>query len=121
MSRRSFRDHPSRDRECFQAYHAKEPAETYALSSRISWKYLSHSFVVTVAPKQNSIFALAVPLYSTLSPVTQTLQEQEQETKSLWTVLDKPYIEFDLHGNQFCFRSADRSNRKFKAKETIEL
>ena len=82
------------------------------------------SVVPTVVPKQNTIFALAVPLYSTHSPSaterdpTQTL---EQDSKTPWTVLDKPYIEFDLYGNQFCFRSADRSNRKFKAKETIEL
>lgn len=82
----------------------------------------------TVVPKQNSIFALAVPLYSTLSPSTserdpaQMLeQQQEREDSKLWTVVDRPYIEFDLYGNQFCFRSADRSNRKFKAKETIEL
>lgn len=37
------------------------------------------------------------------------------------TVLDGPYIEFELHGNQFRFRAADRAGRKFKAKESIEL
>ena len=37
------------------------------------------------------------------------------------TVLDGPYMEFELYGNQFRFRSADRAGRKFKHKETIEL
>ena len=37
------------------------------------------------------------------------------------TVLDGPHIEFELYGNQFCFRAADRAGRKFKHKETIEL
>ncbi len=37
------------------------------------------------------------------------------------TVLDRPHIEFELYGNQFRFRSADRAGRKFKHKETIEL
>jgi ribonuclease P protein subunit POP4 len=36
-------------------------------------------------------------------------------------VLDGPHIEFELYGNQFCFRAADRAGRKFKHKETIEL
>jgi ribonuclease P protein subunit POP4 len=37
------------------------------------------------------------------------------------TVLDGPHIEFELHGNQFCFRAAERAGKKFKHKETIEL
>ncbi|KIJ46001.1 hypothetical protein M422DRAFT_250426 [Sphaerobolus stellatus SS14] len=36
-------------------------------------------------------------------------------------VLDAPHIEFELYGNQFRFRAAERSGRKFKHKETIEL
>jgi len=90
-----------------------------------AFKLITRKNQLKLVPKQNTVFALAVPLYSTLSPSatvrdpTQTLEQED--SKTLWTVLDKPYIEFDLYGNQFCFRSADRSNRKFKAKETIEL
>ncbi|KAG9316093.1 RNase P subunit p29-like protein [Chiua virens] len=90
-----------------------------------AFKLITQKNQLKLVPKQNSVFALTVPLYSTfLPPATErdpmqtALQEKEQDTK---TVLDKPYIEFDLYGNQFCFRSADRSNRKFKTKETIEL
>ena len=77
----------------------------------------------TVIPKANSIFAFAVPLYSTLpathTPVTMLPLPPADEAKD--TVLDGPHILFELYGNQFCFRSADRAGRKFKAKETIEL
>jgi len=76
-----------------------------------------------VVPKENSIFAFAVPLYSTLpSSYTpnQPLPAPEPEA-SQTTVLDEPHIEFELHGNQFRFRSAERAGRKFKHKETIEL
>ena len=85
-------------------------------------QYLIHS--ITVIPKQNSVFAFAVPLYSTL-PEAHTsdtaFQLPSARTEELDTVLDRPFIEFELYGNQFCFRSADRAGRKFKHKETIEL
>ncbi|KAN0092540.1 Rof/RNase P-like protein [Tylopilus felleus] len=92
-----------------------------------AFKLITRKNQLKLAPKQNSIFALAVPLYSTLSPSAterdpaQPPQQEQQDSKPPWTVVDKPYFEFDLYGNQFCFRSADRSNKKFKAKETIEL
>ncbi|KAI0695896.1 RNase P/MRP, p29 subunit [Cytidiella melzeri] len=67
-------------------------------------------------PKANSIFTFSVPLYAPA--------DQRNVTSKLpmnATVLDLPHLEFELYGNQFCFRSADRANRKFKHKETIEL
>jgi len=65
-----------------------------------------------VLPKQNSIFGFGVPLYSTL-----VTSEQE----GMETVDSGPHLEFELHGNHFRFRSADRASRKFKHKETVEL
>lgn len=79
-----------------------------------------------VIPKQNSIFTFAVPLYSTL-PATHKpdmpfpLPSVASGSAPMKTVLDGPYMEFELYGNQFRFRSADRAGRKFKHKETIEL
>lgn len=88
-------------------------------------------------PKQNSVFAFAVPLYSTLPPNhtedmplplappfpadSYTGAEAETVASLRKTVLDNPHIEFELYGNQFRFRSSDRAGRKFKHKETIEL
>ncbi|KAJ6553873.1 Rof/RNase P-like protein [Mycena sp. CBHHK59/15] len=62
-----------------------------------TFKVVTKENKLKVLPKHNSIFT---------SPAD---------------VLDSPHIRFELHGNQFCFRSADRAGRKFKAKETIEL
>ena len=91
-----------------------------------------------VLPKRNSVFVFSVPLYarqptsliasgssSPPAPANDTVREASApepaaSTASL-TVLDMPHIEFELYGNQFCFRSADRASRKFKHKETIEL
>lgn len=67
-------------------------------------------------PKQNSIFAFAVPLYSALVVPSSSASPLASET-----VTDRAHMEFELHGNQFRFRSADRASRKFKHKETIEL
>lgn len=71
-----------------------------------------------VLPKQNSIFAFAVPLFSTL-PVSNPAPPAPKDLPT--TIMDLPHIEFELYGNQFMFRAADRAGRKFKPKETIEL
>jgi len=108
-----------------------------------------------VLPKQGSVFAFAVPLYSTESESESSRSASAaalaatgsgtnsgtngrdaadadvdadadagvggDDTGGTRTVLDGPHIEFELYGNQFCFRAADRAGRKFKHKETIEL
>ncbi|KAG2363821.1 RNase P/MRP p29 subunit [Suillus spraguei] len=89
-----------------------------------AFKVITRKDQLKLIPKHNSIFTLAVPLYSTL-PQAQ-FEPTEAVSSALsgqhpGTVLDAPHIAFDLYGNQFCFRSADRAGRKFKAKETIEL
>jgi ribonuclease P protein subunit POP4 len=99
-------------------------------------------FQNTVLPKQGSVFAFAVPLYSTESSRADSAavaaagsgtnsgtnrrgdgvdDVDAREAAAARTVLDGPHIEFELYGNQFCFRAADRAGRKFKHKETIEL
>jgi hypothetical protein len=111
-------------------------------------------FFLTVLPKQGSVFAFAVPLYSTQSESESSRSASASaaalaatgsgsnsgtngrdaaddadadtgaggdDARESKTVLDGPHIEFELYGNQFCFRAADRAGRKFKHKETIEL
>jgi len=102
-----------------------------------AFKVVTKHDKLKVIPKRNSIFVFAVPLYSTL-PLTHTTDmplplappfpaesstatEIETVASLRKTVLDNPHIEFELYGNQFRFRSSDRSGRKFKHKETIEL
>ncbi|KAI0261175.1 Rof/RNase P-like protein [Gloeopeniophorella convolvens] len=78
-----------------------------------TFRVVTRADKLKLVPKQGAVFAFAVPLCSTLgvSPVADATA----------TVLDAPHIEFELYGNQFRFRAADRASRKFKHKETIEL
>ncbi|KIM74870.1 hypothetical protein PILCRDRAFT_827789 [Piloderma croceum F 1598] len=93
-----------------------------------AFKVVTKTDRLKLLPKQNSIFAFAVPVYSTLPSFilagpssTVPLDESDISEATKTTVLDQPHIEFELYGNQFRFRSADRAGRKFKPKETIEL
>ncbi|KJA20510.1 hypothetical protein HYPSUDRAFT_142041 [Hypholoma sublateritium FD-334 SS-4] len=93
-----------------------------------AFKVITRENKVKLLPKQNQIFKFAVPLYSTLPPSHNVNTPFSVKTPftappppPMSTVLDQPYIEFELYGNQFRFRAADRAGRKFKHKETIEL
>ncbi|CAA7265715.1 unnamed protein product [Cyclocybe aegerita] len=94
------------------------------------FKVVTKDDKLKVLPKQNSIFTFAVPLYSTLpsshdinTPFIPPPPQNVDSTSSssIKTVLDAPNIQFELYGNQFRFRAAERAGRKFKHKETIEL
>ncbi|KAF9269871.1 RNase P/MRP, p29 subunit [Marasmius fiardii PR-910] len=86
-------------------------------------RVVTRSDKVKLIPKQNSIFSFAVPVYSTLPPAHRSTDAfpAPDRTKTSTSVLDVPHLAFELYGNQFRFRSADRAGRKFKHKETIEL
>ncbi|KAF9522153.1 RNase P/MRP, p29 subunit [Crepidotus variabilis] len=95
-----------------------------------TFKVITREDKVKTIPKQNSVFSFAVPLYSTLSashhddaslPIPTPLDSSGEAAETLKTVLDTEHLLFQLYGNQFRFRSADRAGRKFKHKETIEL
>lgn len=69
-----------------------------------------------VIPKRHSIFVLRIPVYAPAA------NDERDGTNVGRSPLDtSPCLEFDLYGNQFCFRSTDRATRKFKHKETLEL
>ncbi|KAK7693574.1 hypothetical protein QCA50_003143 [Cerrena zonata] len=91
-----------------------------------AFKIVTRKDQLKMIPKPHSVFSFAIPLYSTTpadpaSALTQDSGQASSATSNQTTVFDQPHIEFELHGNQFCFRSADRANRKFKHKESIEL
>ncbi|KZT68989.1 RNase P/MRP, p29 subunit [Daedalea quercina L-15889] len=102
-----------------------------------AFKIVTRKDQLKLVPKQNSIFAFAVPLYSRSDPSGLLISEPAATNHCIAsttaadtgstladlanTVVDSPHIEFELHGNQFCFRAAERAGRKFKHKETIEL
>ncbi|KAH9901293.1 RNase P/MRP p29 subunit [Cubamyces lactineus] len=80
-----------------------------------TFKMITQKDQLKLIPKQNSVFVFAVPLYATSNAPSSS------STQTALTVLDMPHIEFELYGNHFCFRAAERAGRKFKHKETIEL
>ncbi|KAI0736974.1 RNase P/MRP, p29 subunit [Fomitopsis betulina] len=105
-----------------------------------AFKIVTRKDQLKLVPKQNSRFAFAVPLYSRSDPsdpsepspsepaatndtvsLTLTVNTGSSPADLTKTVLDLPHMEFELYGNQFCFRAAERAGRKFKHKETIEL
>ncbi|KAL1712905.1 Rof/RNase P-like protein [Schizophyllum commune] len=94
------------------------------LETENAFRVVTRKNKVKLIPKENAIFSLALPLFSTLPPAhtAETMYTVSAEVdQPARTVLDSPYIEFELYGNQFRFRSADRATRKFKNKMTIEL
>lgn len=85
----------------------------------IRWRLIH--FLLVVIPKRNTTFIFRVPVYALDSHATLTGQGKEPSSLSNSPLDLVPSMEFDLYGNQFCFRSADRATRKFKHKETLEF
>ncbi|TFK50257.1 hypothetical protein OE88DRAFT_342761 [Heliocybe sulcata] len=96
------------------------------LETENAFRVINKKNQVKLLPKRNSIFKFFIPLYSTLASsqpsssqtATPPLSSRLSGTQ---VVQDIPHLEFELYGNQFCFRSAERAAKKFKAKESIEL
>ncbi|EMD38514.1 hypothetical protein CERSUDRAFT_105107 [Gelatoporia subvermispora B] len=96
-----------------------------------AFKVITKNDELKLIPKQNSIFMLPIPMFSVGSsqspamtaaaPPAPRCSDTDQTETACITVLDIPHMEFELYGNQFCFRAAERAGRKFKHKETIEL
>ncbi|KAH8976601.1 RNase P/MRP, p29 subunit [Lactarius hatsudake] len=101
-----------------------------------TFKVVTQKDRLKVLPKQGSVFVFAVPLYHTgtkdpTASVVADARSSNQHTgtdctsrsrdERPTTVLDGAHVEFELYGNQFCFRATERAGRKFKHKESIEL
>ena len=69
-----------------------------------------------VLPKQNSVFSFRIPLYDNRNVPSST-----ESSGSVAPEIEVPQMEFELYGNQFRFRAAERAGRKFKHKESIAL
>ncbi|KAL5504010.1 POP4 [Sanghuangporus vaninii] len=84
---------------------------------------------VKLIPKQGTIFTFKVPLYDVRplvpAPPSSANREEDGGTSPSgspsFNIDTVPQMEFELYGNQFRFRAAERAGRKFKSKETIEL
>ncbi|KAF7369724.1 Ribonuclease P protein subunit [Mycena venus] len=87
-----------------------------------TFKVVTKENKLKVLPKRNSIFTFAVPVYSTLPPThnTDAPLPIPEAAESLKTVLDGAHMRLELHGNQFCFRSADRAGEESKTSGTAK-
>ncbi|KAH8118166.1 RNase P/MRP, p29 subunit [Phellopilus nigrolimitatus] len=91
-----------------------------------AFKVITTRNQVKLVPKQGAIFSFRIPLYDVRALVPALPSEQDgrgdDRPSSKATDFDSiPQMQFELYGNQFRFRAAERAGRKFKAKETIEL
>ncbi|EJD06793.1 RNase P/MRP, p29 subunit [Fomitiporia mediterranea MF3/22] len=92
-----------------------------------AFKVISIKDQLKLIPKQGSIFTFRIPLYDVRSLVSTPSSSGQSDDRSAALgsqTLDLnaiPQMEFELYGNQFRFRAAERAGRKFKPKDTIEL
>jgi len=124
---RPWRPRRTRDREHVQGRHPGQHGQRYVRSPApaSSLNPLLTTIPQSVIPKRNSIFALRIPLYATnVSGLEGGVGADNDDSRppAATTVDDQgPQLEFEMYGNQLCFRASDRASRKFKFKETIEL
>jgi len=68
----------------------------------------------SVLPKRHTIFSFSVP------PAASTHAAVPPAPAAAPGAATRPQV-FELYGDHLCFRSYERSARKFKAKATIQL
>ena len=87
-----------------------------------TFQIVTETNAVKILPKRHTIFAITVPptkeddvqMSDATTPYAAAAASTPSRTPS-------PAHVFELYGDHLCFRSYERSARKFKAKATIEL
>jgi ribonuclease P protein subunit POP4 len=96
------------------------------LETQETFQILNESNALKILPKKHTVFAVTVP------PTTGMGRENESDamidapssspsSASSSSSPPQPPKVFELFGDHLCFRSYERSARKFKAKPTIQL
>ncbi|KAK3955156.1 hypothetical protein QBC32DRAFT_57983 [Pseudoneurospora amorphoporcata] len=86
--------------------------------SRFTFEVVTKKNQRKVVPKEGTVFRIEVPLATATVTTTteegqgddQPLPQQQQQTEA-----EQPKMIFEVHGEQFQFRSADRANKKFRS------
>lgn len=99
-----------------------------------AFRIVTRDDTIKLLPKAGAVFAFSVPAHAFSAPAPASNQHPASSNQSPAssnppptlslansTVNDIPHLEFELYGNQFLFRSADRTSKKFKPKETIAI
>lgn len=89
-----------------------------------TFQILTETNAVKILPKRHTVFAVTVP-------PTSERERQEEEDDTMTDApsssgrppssTPQPTKVFELFGDHLCFRSYERSARKFKSKPTIQL
>ena len=79
------------------------------LDSKYVFEIVTKGDSVKVVPKEHTVFRFAVP-----RPVGRDGKGEEGMAEGESEVKGKDLV-FELHGDQFEYRAADRANRKFKS------
>ncbi|KAK3398436.1 Rof/RNase P-like protein [Sordaria brevicollis] len=85
--------------------------------SRFTFEIITRKNQRKLVPKEGTVFRIEVPVAMTQTTETTTTQEGQSEDKKEQQPqeTETPKMIFEVHGEQFQFRSADRANKKFRA------
>ena len=89
--------------------------------SRFTFEVVTKKNQRKLVPKEGTVFRIEVPLAATVTTATTATgtaeegQQQQQQQQQQQTEVEQPKMIFEVHGEQFQFRSADRANKKFRS------
>lgn len=79
--------------------------------SRGVFEVVAKSDGLKILPKEGTVFRFTIPLPVSINVAQEEKKYGESETE----VKDTKDLVFELYGEQFQYRAADRANRKFKS------
>ncbi|KAK3935657.1 putative rRNA and tRNA processing protein [Diplogelasinospora grovesii] len=85
--------------------------------SKFAFEIITRKNQLKLVPKEGTIFRVELPAPT---PEKAADQDQDQEMKDVATEVkdveeEPPKMVFEIHGDQFMYRSSDRATKKFKA------
>ncbi|KAG9236340.1 Rof/RNase P-like protein [Amylocarpus encephaloides] len=72
-----------------------------------AFEIITKSDEVKLLPKEGTVFTFTIPIPSSKNAELEDRREEKKQG-------EKKDLVFELHGDQFIYRAADRANRKFK-------
>lgn len=84
-----------------------------------TFQIVTESNALKVLPKRHTVFSFTVPAITAADPTAAT--NTPTAMSPVPARQPAPAQIFELYGDHMCFRSYERSSRKFKAKATIQL
>ncbi|KAL0471802.1 Rof/RNase P-like protein [Neurospora intermedia] len=83
--------------------------------SRFTFEVVTRRNQRKLVPKEGTVFRIEVPLGGVPTATVEEGQSDENKQQQQQTEAEQPKMIFEVHGEQFQFRSADRANKKFRS------